>query len=98
VDIRMPEQENLAQRLYGGLDPREIPRYSLAPASRYLRISPATLRSWVMGRPSIIATRAIRTSTVVDRIDAGESIKDIAADYDLETAEIEEAVLYERAA
>jgi uncharacterized protein (DUF433 family) len=34
----------------------------------------------------------------VDRIDAGESIADVAADYDLEREEIEEAVVYARAA
>lgn len=239
-----PQGEDLARRLYGDRDPRDVPRYSIASASRYLRISPATLRSWVIGRPyprsggtgyfepllrrpdsedrrlsfsnlveahvlralrtrhqvamsavrtaldyaereyqidrlllsdelraapgnlfldrygelvnlgragqlavrqlleahlkrierditglparlypvtresglgleapkvividprisfgrPIVATRAIRTSTIVDRIDAGESVAEIAADYDLETAEIAEAVLYERAA
>lgn len=37
--------------IYGGRDPREIPAYSIAEAGRYLRIAPATLRSWVIGRP-----------------------------------------------
>jgi uncharacterized protein (DUF433 family) len=49
------------------------------------------------GRP-IVARRGISTAVIVDRIDAGESIADVAADYDLEREEIEEAVVYARAA
>jgi uncharacterized protein (DUF433 family) len=33
-----------------GRDPRELPAYGLFEAVRYLRIAPATLRSWVLGR------------------------------------------------
>ena len=33
------------------LDSRSDPAYSITEASRYLRLSPATLRSWVLGRP-----------------------------------------------
>ena len=32
-------------------DARSIPAYSIAEAGRYLRLSPATLRSWFLGRP-----------------------------------------------
>lgn len=49
------------------------------------------------GRP-IIARKSISTRIIVDRIDAGESVADIAKDYALEPREIEEAVVYERAA
>lgn len=49
------------------------------------------------GRP-ILAATGIKTSTIVERIDAGESTKDLAEDYDLTPEQIEEAVLYERAA
>jgi uncharacterized protein (DUF433 family) len=49
------------------------------------------------GRP-IIQRKAIATKTIVDRIDAGESPEAIAEDYDLERLEIDEAILYERAA
>jgi len=49
------------------------------------------------GRP-IVARRGISTAVIVDRIDAGESIADVAADYDLEREEIEEAIVYARAA
>ena len=33
------------------LDSRSEPAYSITEAGRYLRLSPATLRSWVLGRP-----------------------------------------------
>ena len=33
------------------LDVRNEPAYSITEASRYLRLSPATLRSWFLGRP-----------------------------------------------
>ncbi len=36
--------------IYGGQDPRHIPAYTIAESARYLRIAPATLRSWVLGR------------------------------------------------
>jgi uncharacterized protein (DUF433 family) len=36
--------------------------------------------------------------TIVERIDAGESVEDVANDYDLGKTEIEQAILYERAA
>jgi uncharacterized protein (DUF433 family) len=49
------------------------------------------------GRP-VIRRLGIPTSTITDRIDAGESIADLSADYELSEAEIEQAVLYERAA
>jgi uncharacterized protein (DUF433 family) len=49
------------------------------------------------GRP-IVASRGISTRTIADRIDAGESIDELAEDYGLEPREVEEAVLYERAA
>lgn len=49
------------------------------------------------GRP-IVVRKGISTQAIADRIDAGESVADLAADYELEPLEIEEAVLYERAA
>lgn len=49
------------------------------------------------GRP-VVARRGISTAAIVERIDAGESVSDLATDYDLQGAEIEEAVVYERAA
>jgi uncharacterized protein (DUF433 family) len=49
------------------------------------------------GRPFIIG-KGVRTSTIAERIDAGEAREDVAADYLLDDREIEEAILYERAA
>lgn len=49
------------------------------------------------GRP-VVVSRGVSTSAIAERIDAGESAAELAADYDLSEQEIEEAVLYERAA
>jgi uncharacterized protein (DUF433 family) len=49
------------------------------------------------GRP-IVRSRAIKTATISERFDLGESILDLAKDYDLELPEIEEAIRYERPA
>jgi uncharacterized protein (DUF433 family) len=49
------------------------------------------------GRP-VVSRKGISTATIAERIDAGESVGDIATDYDLQQAEIEQAVVYERAA
>ena len=49
------------------------------------------------GRP-ILVSRGITTATITDRIDAGETVPALAADYDLTPKEIEEAILYERVA
>jgi uncharacterized protein (DUF433 family) len=49
------------------------------------------------GRP-VVVRKAITTSAIAERIDAGESVEDVAADYDLGSSEIEQAILYERAA
>jgi len=40
----------------------------------------------------------ISTAAIADRIDAGESVSALAEDYDLSPEEIEQAVLYSRAA
>jgi uncharacterized protein (DUF433 family) len=49
------------------------------------------------GRP-ILARAGISTSVIAERLDAGETVEAVAADYDLTAAEIEQAVLYEMAA
>lgn len=49
------------------------------------------------GRP-VIAKRGVTTSALADRADAGESLAAIAADYDLEEHEVEEAISFERLA
>jgi uncharacterized protein (DUF433 family) len=49
------------------------------------------------GRP-VVERKGVSTSAIVERIDAGESVEDVANDYDLGQSEIEQAILYERAA
>lgn len=49
------------------------------------------------GRP-IVLRRGISTGVIAERIDAGESVEALAEDYDLQSIDIEQAVLYERAA
>jgi len=49
------------------------------------------------GRP-IVQRKGISTAAIADRIDAGESVDALAEDYDLSREEIEQAVLYSRAA
>jgi uncharacterized protein (DUF433 family) len=49
------------------------------------------------GRP-VVLRKGISTSAIVERVDAGESVEDVAADYELGLSEIEQAIVYERAA
>ena len=49
------------------------------------------------GRP-VMQRKGISTSAIAERIDAGESVDDLAADYELGPTEIEQAIVYERAA
>jgi uncharacterized protein (DUF433 family) len=65
---------------------------TLSPA-RPIAIDPQI----AFGRP-IVVRRGVSTHVIAERIDAGETVAALAADYELAPAEIEEAVLYERAA
>lgn len=49
------------------------------------------------GRP-VVLRKGISTSAIAERIDAGETVEDVAADYQLGRVEVEQAVVYERAA
>lgn len=49
------------------------------------------------GRP-VVVRAGVSTQAIVQRLDAGESVAEIADDYDLTQADVEQAVLYERAA
>ena len=49
------------------------------------------------GRPVVVRV-GISTGTIAERIDAGETVQELASDYGLSPTEIEQAVLYERAA
>ncbi len=64
-------------------DIRDAPAYTFLAAARHLGMPQATLRYWVQGRT----------------LGRGEgSAEDLAWDYGLEVTQIEDAVLYERAA
>ena len=65
----------------------------LENAARPIAIDP----NIAFGRP-VVLRAGISTSAIAERLDAGESINDLVEDYGLTQAEIEEAVVYERAA
>jgi uncharacterized protein (DUF433 family) len=50
-----------------------------------------------LGRP-VVRSKSIRTATIGERFDVGESVADIAADYGLPVLEVEEAIRYQRLA
>ena len=49
------------------------------------------------GRPVLVAS-GVSTHAIAERLDAGESVSDLAQDYDVSPTDIEQAALYERAA
>lgn len=49
------------------------------------------------GRP-ILKSKGISTAIIAERVDAGETVQFIAADYDLTPREVDGAIVYERAA
>lgn len=62
-------------------------------AERPIAIDPQV----AFGRP-VVLRAGVSTEAIADRIDAGESVQALADDYDLTREEIEQAVLYTRAA
>jgi len=63
------------------------------PAPRTIAIDPKI----AFGRP-VVARARVSTAAIAGRIDAREPAADVATDYDLTVEEVEQAVLYERAA
>jgi uncharacterized protein (DUF433 family) len=61
--------------------------------SKPILIDPAV----AFGRP-VVEKAYVSTRSILERIDAGETVADIAADYELTPQAVEEAVLFERAA
>jgi len=64
-----------------------------SPSPRAIAIDPTI----AFGRPVVIRA-GVSTAVIVERLDAGESVAELAKDYDLGQDEIEQAVVYERAA
>ena len=79
------DDEGLPARLYP-FAPRGV------PDNRTIVLDPET----AFGRPTIAGSR-IATATVVTRMDTGDQLDDIAAEYGLAAARVVDAVLYERA-
>lgn len=72
--------------------------YPYVDASQHTAERPIAIDPQVaFGRPVVIRA-GISTAAIADRIDAGESVDALAEDYDLTRDEIEQAVLYSRAA
>ena len=81
-------------------DERQFPvrLYPFSSSSAPAESRPIAIDAQIaFGRP-VIASRGVSTGVIAERIDAGETTADLAHDYDLSEREIEEAVLYERAA
>lgn len=72
--------------------------YPFLPAGEAEKERPIVIDARLaFGRP-VLASKSISTRTIADRIDAGEPVADVAADYGLDELEIEQAAVYERAA
>ncbi|MEX0601243.1 MAG: DUF433 domain-containing protein [Rhodothermales bacterium] len=72
---------------------RLYPLIPSRPGARTIVIDPSVS----FGRP-IVGSSGVSTAVVVQRIDAGEEIEDLADDYGLSEDEIRDAVVYELAA
>jgi uncharacterized protein (DUF433 family) len=62
-------------------------------APRNIAIDPTI----AFGRP-VLLSHGVSTRAIIDRIDVGESLEEVAQDYELEPRNVEEAILFERAA
>ena len=64
-----------------------------SPEARIISIDPSVQ----FGRP-VLARKGISTAIIVERVNAGEKVDDLARDYGLNPDEVKTAVVYERAA
>jgi hypothetical protein len=55
-------------------DPRSLPSYTIPDAARYLLVPPATVRSWVAGRPYPTQSGVKRFSPVIVPADSKKLI------------------------
>jgi len=93
IALKKAFQDHLRRIDWEGNIPSRIYPYIGRDNDKFIAIDP----NLKFGRP-IIIRKNISTSVIVERIDAGESIPNIADDYELRVDEIDMAVLYERAA
>ena len=87
---RIEWEKDLPKRLYPFLG-RDFFRDD--EGERIIAIDPTVS----FGRP-VVFRKGISTAAIADRINAGESIENIAEDYELEQSEVKMAIVYERAA
>ena len=66
---------------------------AVASEAHFVTIDPAI----AFGRP-VIEKRGVTTAVLADRIDAGESVEEVAEDFELTTDQVERAIMFERAA
>lgn len=78
------DEEDLPLRMF------PLTRADDPSSPRLLAINPKI----ALGRP-IVERKAIKTSVIAERFKVGESIFELAEDYDLEAIEVEEAIRYE---
>jgi uncharacterized protein (DUF433 family) len=61
----MISREQSAHILYGEFGPRDLPRYTLADAARYVRVKRTTLQSWVRGRDYLRGGQTVRSEPLI---------------------------------
>jgi uncharacterized protein (DUF433 family) len=81
------DQNQFPIRLYPFVSP------DLVNTNRPIAIDPAV----AFGRP-VVVSRGVTTAVIAERIDAGETVEAVAQDYELSPSEVEQAIVYERAA
>ncbi len=102
INVGKGGQEGMPEILSAYLERIEYPRgfaETLAPltrddpkeAPRIILIDPKV----AFGRPTV-KSKGIRTAAISERFQVGESVDEIAEDYDLSQGEVEEAIRYER--
>lgn len=58
-------KDNKRFGVYGGVDPRNLPAYTVPMASQYLRVPQQTLRSWIFGRDYATGSGTKRSPAVI---------------------------------
>mgnify|MGYP001353017450 CR=1 FL=1 len=91
--LRIMFEEHLKRIEWENEIPYRLYPYNGVDDKKIIAIDP----SIGFGRPVLIS-KGISTAIITDRIDAGESVEELAEDYDLNTREVEMAIIYERAA
>lgn len=84
--LRIEWKMNVPQKLYPFVSTESV-------AEKTIVINPSVQ----FGRPMIVR-RGVSTAVIVDRIDAGESVDQVASDYRLRPDEVRAAIVYEEAA